>query len=333
MTTVVPADPTTADPSTADPSTATGAGARPAAHAALAASGPVHRIALPDGTPVRLVTGSDEVRALRTRPWAEDYSLGADDAERTRLLAQCALHRAEAEDLLDRTGVGPGSRALDLGCGPLGVLDLLADRVGPSGQVVGVDREPRFLAMAARSLHERGLDRVGLVGADAVSTGLPSASFDLVHERLLLVNVPRPAAVVAEMVRLARPGGCVAVQDVDWVSWTCEPAHPDWPRLTAALARVWSGDVHVGRRLPALLRAAGLVDVQVQAHVRTFRPGEPYHRLLLRFAEIHRDRLVESGTLTAAGLDGSVRRLGAHLDDPATLTLYATFFQAWGRRP
>ena len=262
-----------------------------------------------------------------------DYSLGVDDAERTRLLAQCALHRDEAELLLGRTGIGPGSRVLDLGCGPLGVLDLLADRVGPEGRVIGVDREPRYLAMAARSLHERGLDGVGLVEADATGTGLPSASFDLVHERLLLNNVPQPSDVVAEMVRLTRPGGCVAVQDMDWVSWVCEPAHPDWPRLTAAVGAAWSGDVHIGRRLPALLRAAGLVDVQVEAHIRVFHPGEPNHRLLLRFAEIHRDRVLAGGTLTSAELDDCVRRLAAHLDDPAAITLYSTFFQAWGRRP
>jgi len=57
-----------------------------------------------------------------------DYSLGVDDAERARLLAQCAMHRAEAELLLDRVGLRPGDRALDLGCGPLGVLALLAER-------------------------------------------------------------------------------------------------------------------------------------------------------------------------------------------------------------
>jgi SAM-dependent methyltransferase len=267
------------------------------------------------------------------RPGRRDYSLGVDDAERARLIAQCALHRAEAEALLDRVGVHAGEHVLDLGCGPLGVLDLLADRVGPHGRVVGIDREARYLAMAARSLRERDLDRVELVGADAGGTGLPDGCFDVVHERLLLVNVPRPADVVAEMVRLTRPGGRVAVQDVDWISWTCEPAHPDWPRLTAAAAEAWSGDVHIGRRLPALLRDAGLVDVGVQAHIRVFRPGDPYHRLLLRFAEIHRERIVECGALTAAELDGCVERLGAHLDAPGTVTLYATLFQAWGRRP
>ncbi len=263
----------------------------------------------------------------------EDYSLGADDSERSRLLAQCAMHRGEAESMLDLIGLGAGGHALDLGCGPLGVLDLLAERVGPAGRVVGVDREPRFLAMAARTVAERGIDRIELVDADATDTGLPGAAFDLVHERLVLVNVPRPDAVVREMVRLTRPGGWVAVQDVDWLSWTCVPAHPDWTRLTAAVAAVWSGDVHLGRSLPALLRAAGLVDVQLRAHIRVHRPGEPYHRLLLRFAEIHRERILAGGTLSASELDGCVERLRAHLDHPDTFTLYATLFQAWGRRP
>jgi SAM-dependent methyltransferase len=262
-----------------------------------------------------------------------DYSLGVDDIERARLIAQCALHRSEAESLLDRVGVHPGEHVLDLGCGPLGVLDLLAERVGPGSRVVGIDREDRYLAMAERSLRERGVDGVELIGADATDTGLPDGCADVVHERLLLVNVPRPADVVTEMVRLTRPGGRVAVQDVDWISWTCVPAHPDWPRLTAAAAAAWSGDVHIGRRLPALLREAGLVDVGVQAHTRVFRPGDPYHHLLLRFAEIHRERIVEGGALTAAELDACVGRLGAHLDRPETFTLYATFFQAWGRRP
>ena len=262
-----------------------------------------------------------------------DYSLGTDDTERTRLLAQCAMHRAEAEQLLDRIDLGAGGRALDLGCGPLGVLDLIAERVGPSGRVVGVDREPRFLAMATRTLRELDIARVELVCADAADTGLPAGTFDLVHERLLLVNVPRPDSVIREMVRVTRPGGWVAVQDVDWLSWTCVPAHPDWARLTAAAAAVWSGNVHIGRELPAMLRAAGLVDVQVQAHIRVFRPDEPYHRLLLRFVEIHRDRILASGMLTAAELDDCVHRLGAHLDDSHTFSLYATFFQAWGRRP
>jgi SAM-dependent methyltransferase len=263
----------------------------------------------------------------------EDYSLGSDEAERLRLVAQCGIHRGEAEQLLDRIGVGAGWRALDLGCGPLGVLDLLADRIGHTGRVVGIDRHPGFLAMAARSLPEPHSRTVELIEADATGTGLPSGSFDLVHERLLLVNVPRPAVVVAEMARLAAPGAVVAVEDVDWISWTCVPAHPDWSRLAAAAAAVWSGDVHIGRRLPALLRSAGLRDVQVSVQARVFGPDAAYQRLLLRFVEIHRERILARGETSSSELDRAVHRLGEHLAEPDTFTLYATLFQAWGRKP
>ncbi len=262
-----------------------------------------------------------------------DYSLGVDDAERARLLAQCAMHRTEAELLLDRVGLRPGDRALDLGCGPLGVLDLLAERVGPTGRVVGIDREKRYLAIARQELDARGLDGVELVAADATGTDLAPASFDLVHERLVLNNVPQPAAVVAEMVRLTRPGGHVAVQDVDWLTWTCLPEHADWNLLREKAAAVWSGDVHLGRRLPALLRGAGLVDVEMVPHLRVFRPGEPYHRLLVRFIALHRDRILDGGSVTEAELDAAVARLESHLATPSTVVLYATFFQAWGRLP
>lgn len=262
-----------------------------------------------------------------------DYSLGVDDAERARLLAQCAMHRTEAELLLDRVGLRPGDRALDLGCGPLGVLDLLAERVGPTGRVVGIDREKRYLAIARQELDARGLDGVELVAADATGTDLAPASFDLVHERLVLNNVPQPAAVVDEMVRLTRPGGHVAVQDVDWLTWTCLPEHADWNLLREKAAAVWSGDVHLGRRLPALLRGAGLVDVEMVPHLRVFRPGEPYHRLLVRFIALHRDRILDGGSVTEAELDAAVARLESHLATPSTVVLYATFFQAWGRLP
>ena len=243
------------------------------------------------------------------------------------------MHRTEAELLLDRVGLRPGDRALDLGCGPLGVLDLLAERVGPTGRVVGIDREKRYLEIARQELDARGLDGVELVAADATGTDLAPASFDLVHERLVLNNVPQPDAVVAEMVRLTRPGGHVAVQDVDWLTWTCLPEHADWNLLRETAAAVWSGDVHLGRRLPALLRGAGLVDVEMVPHLRVFRPGEPYHRLLVRFIALHRTRILDGGSATAAALDAAVARLESHLATPSTVVLYATFFQAWGRVP
>jgi SAM-dependent methyltransferase len=103
-------------------------------------------------------------------PESNDYILGVNEDERTRLLAQAELHAPEARVLLDRVGVAPGWRTIDVGCGPLGVLDLLAERVGPTGTVVGLDRDERMLAMAAQSLAERELHHVRLVQAPADPT-------------------------------------------------------------------------------------------------------------------------------------------------------------------
>ena len=92
---------------------------------------------------------------------------------------------------------------IDLGCGPRGILDLLAERVSPAGRVVGLDTDPAHTAMAAEFAARRGLSGVEVITADAGRTGLPPASFDLVHTRTLLVNLPEPATVAKDVVDAA----------------------------------------------------------------------------------------------------------------------------------
>jgi SAM-dependent methyltransferase len=133
--------------------------------------------------------------------------------------------------LLDRTGLSRGHSAVDLGCGPSGIIDLLVGRVAPGGRVVGLDADPVHVTMARQFAAEHGLGNVEVVEADARHTGLPPDSFDLVHARTLLVTIPDPAEVVAEMTRLARPGGWVAGLEEDCEHSLCYPAHPAWDRL------------------------------------------------------------------------------------------------------
>jgi hypothetical protein len=65
-------------------------------------------------------------------------------------------------------------------------------------------------------------------------TGLPRASFDGAHMRLLLVNVPEPERIVREMVSVERPGGWVASFESDLLSLACDPPNPAWTRLLDA---------------------------------------------------------------------------------------------------
>jgi ubiquinone/menaquinone biosynthesis C-methylase UbiE len=263
----------------------------------------------------------------------DQYALGSDQSERARLLAQCELHRNEATQLIDLVRVAPGDRALDVGCGPLGVLDILSARVGPAGRVVGLDSEPRMLAYAEQSISERELINVELVAADAIRSGLPDDWFDGVHERLVLINHPSPEEIVHEMVRVTQPGGWVALQELDCYSWICEPGHPAWDHLLDTLMQAWSGHLFIGRRLPALLRQAGLSNVDCAAHAYHWPPGHPYRTVLLTFIDIYRSRILEAGMLAEKQLDRLARDLRTHLDAPDTLVVHPLFFQAWGRKP
>jgi trans-aconitate methyltransferase len=157
------------------------------------------------------------------------YALGRDPGETARLQRQSEELRPDSAALLDRVGLGPGQAAIDLGCGPRGILDLLAERVSPNGRVVGLDADPAHVAMARHFTAQHRLGDVQIVAADARRTGLPPGSFDLVHARTLLVNVPEPAEVLTEMVRLAKPGGWVASLEPDAEHPLCYRPTPATP--------------------------------------------------------------------------------------------------------
>jgi SAM-dependent methyltransferase len=263
------------------------------------------------------------------------YVMGGERAELRRLLGQCEELREEAVWLLDQLCPQPGWRVIDLGCGPLGILNLLAERVGPAGEVVGLEREARFVAMARAELDQRGLHRVRVIEGDAIATGLPRGAYDLVHERLVLLQQPDPLPMLHEMVELARPGGLVAIEDIDVASWLCHPPHPAWEALREAFETLVAHagmDVHLGRRLPERLRAVGLEDVRAEVHTGVCPVGDPRRMHLLSLIEPVRGKIVEAGLLTEAELVALVGEATEHLAQPATLVVRQLHCQAWGRK-
>jgi ubiquinone/menaquinone biosynthesis C-methylase UbiE len=98
---------------------------------------------------------------------------------------------------------------------------MLSERVTPNGWVVGIDADPAHVTMASELAAGLGPGNVEVLCADARHTGLGSGIFDVAHARLLLVTVPEPAEVLAEMVRLTRPGGWVAGLEADTEHAVC----------------------------------------------------------------------------------------------------------------
>jgi ubiquinone/menaquinone biosynthesis C-methylase UbiE len=280
----------------------------------------------------RFVTRAVDLR----EPGKPGYVLGASSVERERLVMQCELFKNEATWLLDRIGIRRGWWTIDIGCGPLGITDLLAERTGAAGEVIGLERDPEMLEFGHELMSERGLDTtVRLIQGDARDTGMPAESFDFAHARLLLVNLPQPEEVVDEMVNVTRPGGYVACEEVDWVSWVCDPIHPAWARLLNINTDIWRKrgmDVNVGRRLPRLLTQAGLTDVQCKTHAPVYSCRDNYQYLLLAFSAINREEMIKSGYVTEVEYREMTESLERHLSDPATFVTGSLFCQAWGRK-
>ena len=264
------------------------------------------------------------------------YALGSSLGESARLQRQAEELAADSAVLLGRVGLRPGQSAIDLGCGPRGILDLLAERVAPAGRVVGLDADPAHATMAAEFTAERRLSGVEIITADARATGLPSASFDLVHARTLLVNLPDPAEVVAEMMRLTKPGSWVASMEPDTEHALCYPPHPAFARLcdifTAAFRRN-GADPWIGRRVSELFRQAGLEDVEVEAKVQLYPPGNSRRTIRADLVRAMRPQVVEMGLAGAAELDELDAAARAHLTDPHTVVMSGLLFLTWGRKP
>ncbi len=217
----------------------------------------------------------------------------------------------------------------------MGVLHLLAERIGTSGRVVGLERERRILE-AGRSLAEQRRLNVEFVEADAPASGLPGDGYDLVHARTLLLNVSHPREILAEMIRIARPGGIVAIQEPDASAWTCDPPHPAFDILRAEILNAYrrtGKDFNIGRRAARMLRDMGLECVRVRATARVTRLGDFYQKFVLTIAGLVRDVVIAGGNITNDEFDSYSTALRNHLDDPGTLTCQPLMWQAWGRVP
>src|SRR5713226_3421722 len=138
-----------------------------------------------------------------------DYALGYTNAEHDRLIRQAARIAPITERLFREAGIGPGQRVLDLGSG-VGDVALLAARLaGPSGEVVGIERDAVSIARANARVAEAGLRNVSFTQAD-VSQIPDSEPFDATVGRFILMWLPDPVAALRSLSRLVRPGGVFA---------------------------------------------------------------------------------------------------------------------------
>jgi SAM-dependent methyltransferase len=172
-------------------------------------------------------------------------------------------------------GLAHGERLLDVGCG-LGEAALaLAQDLGDGGEVVGVDASESMLRVA-RSNAGAARSRVRFTVGDACSLDERDDSFDAARSERTLQWLADPAAAVAEMVRVVRPGGRVSLIDTDWSTFTIDVGDDALAALVRDGMRTERNRAsNVGRRLNDLVCAAGCVPLARTEATQTWTTWDP----------------------------------------------------------
>ena len=161
-----------------------------------------------------------------------------------------------------------GMDLLDVGCGPASITADLAERVAP-GRVVALDAAAGALEAARATLRDRGLsEQVEVTSGDVMALPFEDASFDVVHAHQVLQHLADPVGALAEMRRVTRPGGIVAVRDAVYsaMTWFPEPAGMEqWRSVYMSTARANGGEPDAGSRLLSWAREAGFADASASA--------------------------------------------------------------------
>ena len=198
---------------------------------------------------------------MAARNLSSSYVLGSTDAEHERLIWQAARLAPCTERLFREAGIGPGQRVLDLGSGVGDVTILAARLVGPSGEVVGIERDSRSIARAKVRVAEAGLHNVSFTQCDA-SEIVSDKPFDAAVGRFILQFIPNPVAVLRSLSQLVRPRGVLAFQEVSYAPFRSFSAYlPLWYASVSIIQNAIQragGNTEMGLALHRIFEDAGL---------------------------------------------------------------------------
>jgi ubiquinone/menaquinone biosynthesis C-methylase UbiE len=153
-----------------------------------------------------------------------------DPTQCSRLLSPERLALLPVDRIIELTGVRPGERVLDIGCGP-GVFTVpLARAAGASGRVFAADIAPQMVEACQERVEAAGLGNVAVGRSEENALPLPPASVDLVFACHLLHELENPSAFLAEVRRVLKPTGRLAA--VEWEKVETGVGPPVEHRLT-----------------------------------------------------------------------------------------------------
>ena len=216
---------------------------------------------------------------------------------------------------------------------------LVARLVGPSGEVVGVERDRRSVARASTRMAQVGLNNIQFVQAD-VRSFESAMTFDAVVGRMILQFVPDPPSVLRSLSRLVRAGGIVAFQEASFRPLVVLCAHlPLWSAVTALIEktmRLSGANTEIGLDLHGFFQEAGLPAPSARMEILLGSDLE-FIRLVadvLRSLRTRQPQTVDALSATELGdLDTLVARLHAEIVASRGVVPFVGLVGAWSQKP
>ena len=159
----------------------------------------------------------------------DEYLLGHSSGEVERLQVQARLIDPITRRIFHEAGIVPGMRVLDIGSGAGDVALLVADMIGDTGEVVGVDRVSAAVDAARARAIARSLRHVGFQTGDPAEMRF-DRPFDAVIGRYVLQFQKQPAVMLRKLACHARSGGLVVFHEIDWSGLSSFPPAPTFDR-------------------------------------------------------------------------------------------------------
>jgi SAM-dependent methyltransferase len=230
-----------------------------------------------------------------------DYVLGTHDEELARLGLQHRVWRPVVLDCWQRAGITVGKRVLDVGAGPGYATVDLAEIVGPTGEIVALERSENFIRAMEQACRARSLPNVKIHQLDLITDELPKGNYDFSWCRWVMSFVNDPALFIRKLSDVMRRGSVAIFHEYGhYETWHFFPRLVHQERFREHVIATWresGGEPDGAVALATLLPANGFAIRSARPHLFCVRPKDYMWQWPATFIEIYLPRLIEMGRI------------------------------------
>ncbi len=230
-----------------------------------------------------------------------DYVLGTHEEELARLGVQHRVWRPVVLDCWQRTGITVGKRVLDVGAGPGYASVDLAEIVGPTGEVVALERSQNFIRALETTCRARSFANVKIHEMDLMKSDLPKRDYDFAWCRWVVSFVNDRSLLIKKLGDVMAKGSVAIFHEyAHYDTWRFLPRLPTHERFREHVIATWresGGEPDGAVQLPRLLGESGFVICSARPHIFCLGPTDYMWQWPVTFIETYLERLIEMGRI------------------------------------